>query len=256
MSASRTESVVILGYHAIERGSGPVCLAPSVFERQVRTLHEHGWNALGIDEVAARIRDGVGFVPRSVALTFDDGYLSVHRTALPLLRSLGMVASVFPVTAHLGGHNAWDVAQGADRLELMGLADLRALQDAGWVIGSHTHTHRRLVDVAADVVAEEMERSREVLERRLGVAAQAFAYPYGGHDAVSREVAAQAFDISLAIGAAIAGTGSDLGCVERVDAWYVRRAWQIAALDRALGIGYLAARRALRAVGTIVRSAR
>jgi peptidoglycan/xylan/chitin deacetylase (PgdA/CDA1 family) len=57
------------------------------------------------------------------------------------------------------------------------LADMHG---AGWVIGSHTATHPSLPTESEATVAEEVERSKQELERQLGHPITHFAYP-GGH---------------------------------------------------------------------------
>lgn len=248
-------SVTILAYHAIgDDGPGPVCLPRAIFERQVAGLAEAGCRFLELDDVVAHLRSGSPFPPRAVALTFDDAYESVHRHALPFLDRLGLTATVFPVTSELGGHNRWDAATGAmPELALVSGSQLDELVAAGWQVGGHTHTHRPLTSLAPAEVGEELNRSNAVLEDRLGRAITTMAYPYGCHDATVRTAAAARYDGCLAIGAARARVGSPLDRIDRVDAWYLQRPWQVGLLPRRGGDLYLWARRCARGAGRRLR---
>lgn len=246
MSAS---SVTIIAYHAIDEGPGPVCIGPSTFERQVRGLAEAGCTFLGMDAVVGHLTSGAPFPRRAVALTFDDAYESVHRHGLGLVDSLGLTATVYPVTSELGGHNRWDAASGAmPELPLVSRSQLDELVSAGWEVGGHTHTHRPLTSLEPGVVRDELVRSNELLEDLLGHEVATFAYPYGRHDSAVRSTAAREYRACLAIGAERAHVGAALDRVGRVDAWYIQRGWQVAALARPAGDVYLGLRRAARAL--------
>lgn len=245
MSAS---AVAIIAYHAIDDdGPGPVCLRRAVFERQVRVLAESGCTFLRMDAVVDHLRTAAPFPDRAVALTFDDAYESVHRHALPLLGELGATATVFPVTSQLGGYNHWDAAAGRmPELPLVSAGQLHELVAAGWDVGGHTHTHRPLPRLAAADVAGELERSNDALADHLGRAVATFAYPYGRHDAAVRAIAADRYDVCLAIGAERATLDDPADRLGRVDAWYLQRRWQVAALGSGAGDLYLWARRLAR----------
>jgi peptidoglycan/xylan/chitin deacetylase (PgdA/CDA1 family) len=66
----------------------------------------------------------------------------------------------------------------ADRL-LMNWDHVRALRQAGMDVESHTRTHRVLQTLPAAELRSELEGSRRDLERELGVAPRALAYPIG-----------------------------------------------------------------------------
>jgi peptidoglycan/xylan/chitin deacetylase (PgdA/CDA1 family) len=56
----------------------------------------------------------------------------------------------------------------------MGWEDLKALAEAGMTIGAHSMTHGALT-------REEVTESKRLLEARLGVKVEHFAYPKGEH---------------------------------------------------------------------------
>ncbi len=122
-------------------------------------------------------------------LAFDDAQRSVLTRAAPLLRSLGVPATLFVPTASVGTSD-----------EFLSWDELRALRDLGWTLGSHTVTHPRMSwrlydeDAAAYAARldEECARSREVMERELGVEVTLFAYPYGEAPPAAREAVRRA----------------------------------------------------------------
>src|SRR5215471_4040076 len=66
-----------------------------LFRRQLELLRRR-FTVVGLDEAAA------AGSPRVAALTFDDGYRAVYQNAFPVLRDLGLPATVFLVTERIG----------------------------------------------------------------------------------------------------------------------------------------------------------
>ena len=61
----------------------------------------------GLAEGLRQLRDG-GLPPRSVAVTFDDGYADNARIALPILREARVPATFFIATSYLDGGRMWN----------------------------------------------------------------------------------------------------------------------------------------------------
>jgi peptidoglycan/xylan/chitin deacetylase (PgdA/CDA1 family) len=75
-------------------------------------------------------------------------------------------------------------------------ADLRRLADGGLIsIGAHTVTHPLLTRLSRREQFDEMQSSRERLERLLDRTVDSFSYPYGDH---SRETVANARTVGFA----------------------------------------------------------
>jgi peptidoglycan/xylan/chitin deacetylase (PgdA/CDA1 family) len=178
--------VLVLCYHAVsERFPAALSVTPEAFERQLRLLSRAGYRGATFEE-AVRARSG-----RTVAITFDDAYLSVLELAKPLLDEAGFPATVYAPTAYLDTPErplAWDGIEqwlgGEHQQELLPMSwdQLGGLAEAGWEIGSHTRTHPHLTTLDDATLREELVRSREEVERRLGRPCPTLAYPYGDHD--------------------------------------------------------------------------
>jgi peptidoglycan/xylan/chitin deacetylase (PgdA/CDA1 family) len=181
-------SPVILAYHAIDDGQANTSVSPAAFRRQMRWLGDRGYECLTVSDLLAR-------APRqkSVALTFDDGFRSVYRTALPVLRELGFVATCFPIEEGIGKRTAWRT--GPARFmsyELMSETELSELAAEGWEIGSHTSRHECCVSRTAADLHTDVWRARSRLQDRFGVPVPGFAYPQGCHDAGAEDIVAEA----------------------------------------------------------------
>lgn len=106
-------------------------------------------------------------LPNSVVtITFDDGYQSVYENALPILKEHDYPATVYPIAGYIN--------QGP----YMGVPELKALEKAGWEIGSHTVTHPHLTELSKERVKSEVRNSKLILEE-LGFEVQGIVTPYG-----------------------------------------------------------------------------
>jgi peptidoglycan/xylan/chitin deacetylase (PgdA/CDA1 family) len=103
--------VPILLYHRVARlRTDPWGLAvtPRRFAEHLRVLREHT-NPMGLGEMCGALGDG-GLAERSVAVTFDDGYLDNLLNAKPLLERYEVPATVFVASGFVGQRREfwWD----------------------------------------------------------------------------------------------------------------------------------------------------
>jgi peptidoglycan/xylan/chitin deacetylase (PgdA/CDA1 family) len=198
--------VLVLCYHAIsEDWPAPLAVTPIAFERQLTGFLRAGYRATTFADAVADASPG-----RNLAVTFDDAYRSVFERAFPILRALGVPATVFAPTRYTGanappswpGLRQW--LNGPWERELIGLSweQLGELAGAGWEIGSHTRSHPHLRTLDAAALADELAGSRADIEEHLGLSCTSVAYPYGEEDQLTARAAAAA---GYTAGATIAG---------------------------------------------------
>ena len=108
-----------------------------------------------------------------MAVTFDDGYVSVYENAMPILKELGVPGTIFVPTALIGnepiaawpGLEQWSETEFADELRLLGWDDAHEMQAQGWEVASHACTHPRLPTLDDDALATELTDSRTEVQR-------------------------------------------------------------------------------------------
>lgn len=103
----RSERLLILCYHGISQRdehlwSPGLYLSPQAFRRRLEMLAEGGYQVLSLTEGLARLRSR-DLPPRSVVLTFDDGFYDFYATAFPILKEFGFPATVY-LTTHYARH--------------------------------------------------------------------------------------------------------------------------------------------------------
>jgi peptidoglycan/xylan/chitin deacetylase (PgdA/CDA1 family) len=99
----------VVNYHRILTAPDPMLESePDVqaFRWQMQLLADC-FNVMPLRAALAALDEGC-LPPCTVCITFDDGYRSVHDLALPVLRELGLAATVFVTSGHIGEHNMWN----------------------------------------------------------------------------------------------------------------------------------------------------
>ena len=86
------------------------------------------------------------------------------------------------------------------RFSSMDWTMVRDLRAAGHVIASHTWSHRILSLLSGDQKRDELQRSRAMLEERLGEAPTIIVYPYGGTADVDQETMNIASEVGYRVG--------------------------------------------------------
>jgi peptidoglycan/xylan/chitin deacetylase (PgdA/CDA1 family) len=155
---------------------------PEDFERQLRWLRENHFHFATLSELSGENPPP----PRTVAITFDDGYEDNFTTALPLLRRYGARATLYLVADREEGSD-WSAKKKAHhnsgeltREPKLSDEQVREMIDSGLIeLAAHTLTHANLARVGPEEREREIGGSREWLERRFGRAVTSFAYPFG-----------------------------------------------------------------------------
>jgi peptidoglycan/xylan/chitin deacetylase (PgdA/CDA1 family) len=194
--------VSIVCYHAIDQAwHSPISVDPGTFDRQMAWLASH--RRVVSLRAATRMMDAHGRLPRGVAaVTFDDGFASVHEHAMPTLLREGLAATIFLVAETLDGEGApidWIKDPKAPRRALS-RAKVLELRDSGFAIGSHSYAHHDLTTLLDGEIVSDLRRSREVLEGLIEGPVTLLAYPGGRHDERVRRAAGTAgFENSYAM---------------------------------------------------------
>ncbi len=203
--------VIALCYHAVSpTWTAELSVTPDELERQLDFCIRRGWQP-------ATFADAMLAPPsrKTMAVTFDDGFLSVKRYALPILERYNAPATVFVPTAFMDcgelgwpGVDHWLSTTSSTEMRAMTWDDLGELAEVGWEIGSHTRTHPRLTQLADAEVREQLEGSQADCVQRLGRRMRTISYPYGD---VDDRIAALTGEVGFVAGAKLSTRMERLG---------------------------------------------
>jgi biofilm PGA synthesis lipoprotein PgaB len=187
-AARAAESAVVLMYHHVAKDT-PASTSVTVnrFAAHMAHLADNGFHVWPLLRILEHLRDQEALPDKTVAITFDDGYVSVLTHALPELEQRGWPFTVFVSTDYVdkgyGNYLSWP--------------QLRELSEHGATIGNHSKTHPHLVRRApnegerewAQRVREEISGAADRIDEEVGDAAiPVFAYPYGEYDGALEKI--------------------------------------------------------------------
>jgi peptidoglycan/xylan/chitin deacetylase (PgdA/CDA1 family) len=169
ISRRRTGDIVILCYHRVGAGDREIDVPGRAFAEHL--------DALVVDGRVRSLEDALSDGRGGVVVTFDDGFRDFHDVVLPMLVSRGLPALLYLATGFVGtgdprsgvgpeGALTWSMLQEAVSTKLI-------------TVGSHTHTHVDLTHATETEAEDEMRRSQELIEDRLGGPCAHFAFPWG-----------------------------------------------------------------------------
>lgn len=190
----------VLYYHRIDDEPHRSCVTPRAFREQMHYLRSEGYRVIPLATVAAQLERAVDFSPRTVAITFDDGFADNYVHAFPVLSELGIPATIFVTVAGIGG-KLTILRDRPAGIQALTWEQLREMLRGPVTAGSHTLTHPRLTELSATALDEELQGSRRIIETETGVAPELFCYPRG--------------DLNPSVRSAVRRAGYRLACATR-----------------------------------------
>ena len=207
------DSAVILGYHHVaEDTPASTSVTPATFEAHMEHLAANDFHVWPLPKLVRTVRKGGDVPPRTVAITFDDAYASVHDAAFPRLAERGWPFTVFVTSDYID--------RGLD--EFVTWDELREMEAAGATIANHSLDHPHMVargersqeqwlaDMRATVVDAQAR-----LEAELEAPARMFAWPYGEFSPPLQRMLSQLDFVGLGQQSGAIGPDSDFTALPR-----------------------------------------
>jgi peptidoglycan/xylan/chitin deacetylase (PgdA/CDA1 family) len=206
-------SVPVLMYHEIsEPGKATwdhLAVSPAVFREQLDFLLDADYTTLTAGAFASLLAEGAQVPPRTVILTFDDGFEDFHRHAVPALTEHGCTATVFITTGWIQDSGPESAGRRPGRM--LSWSQVNEAVTTGIEVGAHSCQHPQLDQIPSVRLRDELHMSKARLEDRLGISVPGLAYPYGYSNARVREVAqAAGYSYGYAVRNTMTSLGADL----------------------------------------------
>lgn len=174
-------SIRTLKEHAAHETLIPTVTTKEMFAKQMKILHDHGYTTLTLAELHEFLQGKLTIPPKSIVITFDDGFKNNAELAYPILKKYGFTAVNFLITGHISTKNT---PYDATEVQYMTTQDIANTCDT-FDFESHTFALHHLekngdsyvVSKEAHTVKHDIKTSFRQLQ-----STKAFAYPYGIYD--------------------------------------------------------------------------
>lgn len=183
-SRAAEHATIILYHHVSESTPESTSVAPAIFRQHLDHLRDEGFNVMPLPELLDALNERRQIPDKSIAITFDDGYISIFDTAFPILQEYGFPFTLFvntqPLNDKMAGYMSW--------------AQVKQMGEAGVTIANHMENHPHMVDSLAGEdgaardqrLREELLRAQARIEAETGQNHKFIAYPYGEYDLANK----------------------------------------------------------------------
>lgn len=185
----------ILVYHRMcdlpeESGKEYFNVRPEAFSAQLNALKVEGYRIFTVDEVLDYLTQQKPFPPRSVCITFDDGYRNNYLNAFPLLKLYKFKATFFLATAYIGSNSRFPWLSADPKLSYaesidnnisipMSWSESKEMALAGMEFGNHSSNHLNFSTLSLGEIENEIYMAASTLSDQLQEASKVFVCPFG-----------------------------------------------------------------------------
>ncbi len=227
----------IVMYHSIADDAKPrfkqFAVPPRLFADHMAFLDDQGYTPLTITQyIHLRQQPHAVWPNRPIILTFDDGFDDFYTHAFPVLRCHGFVATLYVTTGFVGATSRWLRRSGEAMHQMLTWDHLRELSQNNIECGAHSHNHLPLDTLPLTLARQEIQQSKQLLEKQLSREVLTFAYPFGYYtSALQEEVCRAGFTSACAVKNTLCTGASNPYALERL---IVRRDVSVEALEALL----------------------
>ncbi|HKR00244.1 MAG TPA: polysaccharide deacetylase family protein [Pyrinomonadaceae bacterium] len=185
------------------------------FARQMAFLKKQGFTFYTASELIEHFLAHGAFPVNGLAITFDDGWKDNYENAFPILRELGIKATIFLIPSCVGQVSTKALSEGESGRAHLSPEEIVEMSKDGIEFGSHTLNHKLLHQIPLDEVKFEVEESKRQIEALLTKPCKVFAYPGGHFNEGARQVVEDA--------GYTAGFTTVYGATDRLDFYALNR---------------------------------
>jgi peptidoglycan/xylan/chitin deacetylase (PgdA/CDA1 family) len=174
---SRQQAIILQYHHVSASTPTSTSITPQQFIKHLDLIESQKFQVLPLPQVMNTLEKGRLFKRKTVAITFDDGYLSIYKHAFPELKKRNLPFTIFispqAIDDKFGNSLSWD--------------QLKEMQKFGATIANHSFAHDHLLTKYSGEsheqwhqrITQDIQTSQARLQEVLGVNRLLFAYPYG-----------------------------------------------------------------------------
>ena len=148
-----------------------------MFDSHMKTIVDRGYSTVSLNDLNKK--------PKTIVITFDDGYENFYTQAYPILMKYGLTATNFLITNFIGDDvrylNTWE-KNIEEKTFIVGhllWSEIQEMKLNGFRFESHTKSHRYLKTLNDDELVKEISESKAIIEEKLNDTVYYFSAPKG-----------------------------------------------------------------------------
>jgi peptidoglycan/xylan/chitin deacetylase (PgdA/CDA1 family) len=167
---------------------------PADFEEQIKILVSRGYTTVTMSEATDILKGSVRSPTKPIAITFDDGFKDQFM-AFDILKKYNLKATSYIIVGSQNSGWCLGVEKKSTNCgdDYMNWNDIKKLKEYYNVeIGSHTMDHFQLSSLNESAQRYQIIESKKILEDKLGIIINSFAYPYGKYNQTTKKLLVEA----------------------------------------------------------------
>src|SRR6266516_266578 len=189
--------IPVIFYHKIDKPAPDSLVRggftpPRRFARQLAYLKRKGFVFYRASELIEHYQQNGVFPDNGIALTFDDGWKDNYTNAFPILRDLGIKATIFIIPSVIGEKSTKAAAEGEGPRAHLSREEILEMSRHGIEFGSHSLNHRLLSELSREEVKLEVEEAKKHIEELTQKPCRTFAYPAGYFSDEAKKIISEA----------------------------------------------------------------
>ncbi len=205
-------AVVILYHHVSDTTPKSTSISPADFEAHMDYLANNNFAVVPLLELTEKLRKDEALPDKTVAISFDDSYVSVYDSAFKRLQKRGWPFTFFVNTDAVNTGKPFVTWE-----------QLREMAKAGVTIANHSSSHTHLPHRRPNEspqqwrqrITQEINNAQQKIQSEIGTAPMILAYPFGEYDVELQKIAKQLGYIAFGQQSGALDTEGDLQAVPR-----------------------------------------
>lgn len=192
------QSASVLMYHSVASNNLFFTVNPHNFAWQMFYLKKKKFNVVDLKLLIELLEKKGEIPPKTVAITFDDGYEDNYWNAFPVLKKCNFPATTFLTVDLIGDTNKVNQSK---KLKMLNWKQIKEMQESGLInFEPHTRSHPKLTKIKPQEAMKEIAGSKNILESKLRKRCLYFAYPKGKYNENIKNMVKKCYRAAFGVG--------------------------------------------------------
>ena len=174
-----------LMYHRFNENKYPSTnIKMDIFKKQINIIKKNNLKFYDLNEFDAQYSNPKK--EKKILITIDDAFSSFYENAWPFLKENKIPFILFVSTEPVGkkGYMTWEQIKEIEKEKFV-------------YIGNHSHSHEYLINYDFSYFKEDIDKSIEIFENKLGYNPKFFSYPFGEYSLQQKKYITEKFKFAF-----------------------------------------------------------